>query len=135
MTAKEFLSQAYCLNKLIQSHQRELAELEEMGACISSPNYSGMPSGSRNLEPPFVKQVLKKVDLESQIRNEIDELIALKKSIHDAIDNVSDMNQRLVLRCKYIESYSWEQIADNLNYSMVTIYRLHREGLKNIVVP
>ena len=59
MTAKEFLNQAYCLNKLIQSHQRELSELEEMGAVISSSNFSGMPSGSRNTEAPFVRQVEK----------------------------------------------------------------------------
>lgn len=135
MTAKEFLSQAYCLNKLIQSHQRELAELEEMGVCISSVNLTGMLSGSRSIEAPFVRQVIKKVDLENQIKQEIADLIDLRKQIHDAIDAVSDLNQKLVLRYRYIENYSWEQVADNLNYSMTSIYEFHRKGLKNIVIP
>ena len=115
MTAKEFLNQAYCLNKLIQSHQRELSELEEMGAVISSSNFSGMPSGSRNTEAPFVRQVEKKVDLELQIKKEIENLIDLKKKIHDAIDAVRDPNQRLVLRYRYIEFFPWVKIIAEMN--------------------
>ncbi len=120
MTAKEFLNQAYCLNKLIQSHQRELSELEEMGAVISSSNFSGMPSGSRNTEAPFVRQV------------------DLKKKIHDAIDAVRDPNQRLVLRYRYIEFFPWVKIIAEMNdmfYSERQTYRFHSEGLKQIVVP
>ena len=135
MTAKEFLNQAYCLNKLIQSHQRELSELEEMGAVISSSNFSGMPSGSRNTEAPFVRQVEKKVDLELQIKKEIENLIDLKKKIHDAIDAVRDPNQRLVLRYRYIEFFPWVKIIAEMNdmfYSERQTYRFHSEGLKNI---
>lgn len=135
MTAKEFLNQAYCLNKLIQSHQRELSELEEMGAVISSSNFSGMPSGSRNTEAPFVRQVEKKVDLELQIKKEIENLIDLKKKIHDAIDAVRDPNQRLVLRYRYIEFFPWVKIIAEMKdsfYSERQIYRFHSEGLKNI---
>ncbi len=135
MTAKDFLNQAYCLNKLIQSHQRELAELEEMGACISSSNLSGMPSGSRNTEAPFVRQVMKKIDLENQIKQEIANLIDLKKQIHDAIDAVPDPKQRLVLRYRYIEFFPWGRIIDEMKdsfYSERQIYRFHSEGLKNI---
>lgn len=138
MTAKEFLNQAYCLNKLIQSHQRELSELEEMGAVISSSNFSGMPSGSRNTEAPFVRQVEKKVDLELQIKKEIENLIDLKKKIHDAIDAVRDPNQRLVLRYRYIEFFPWVKIIAKMNdmfYSERQTYRFHSEGLKQIVVP
>lgn len=138
MTAKEFLNQAHCLNKLIKSHQRELAELEEMGTVISSSNLSGMPSGSRNTEPPFVRYVEKKVDLEKQIQRELENLIDLKKQIHDAIDRVPDMNQRLVLRYRYIEFFPWVKIIAEMQdsfYSERQIYRFHSEGLKNIVVP
>lgn len=138
MTAKEFLNQAHCLNKLIQSHQRELSELEEMGAVISSSNFSGMPSGSRSTEAPFVRQVMKKIDFENQIRQELENLIDLKKQIHDAIDAVPDMNQRLVLRYRYIEFFPWVKIIAEMQdsfYSERQIYRFHSEGLKNIVVP
>lgn len=138
MNAKEFLSQAYCLNKLIESHERELAELEQMEAIISSSNFSGMPTTARNLEPPFVRQVTKKIDLEIQIREELNDLIDLKKKIHDAIDALSDMNQRLVLHYRYIEFLPWVKIIakmQDLFYSERQIYRFHAEGLKNIVVP
>lgn len=138
MTAKEFLKQAYYLNKLIESHKRELVELEEMKSVISSPNYSGMPTGSRSFEPPFVKQVLKKIDLENQIKKEIEKLVELKKQIHNAIDTVPDMNQRLVLRYRYIEFFPWAKIISEMQdsfYSERQIYRFHSEGLKHIVVP
>lgn len=135
MNAKEFLSQAYCLNKLIESHERELAELEQMGVIISSSNFSGMPITARNLEPPFVRQVTKKIDLEIQIRNELNDLIDLKKKIHDAINAVSLPMQRLILRYRYIEFYTWEQIAHCVNYSMMQVHRLHANALNSVTVP
>ena len=135
MNAKQFLSQAYRLNELIKSYQQELAELEALEPAISSPNYSGMPYSGRNPDPPFVRQVIKKVDLERQVRDELNRLIEIKKQIHDAIEGVQNINQRLIFRNRYIEFLTWEQIAGNLGYSLMTVYRMHKEGLKNIVVP
>lgn len=94
-----------------------------------------MPSGSRNTEAPFVRQVMKKIDLENQIKQEIANLIDLKKQIHDAIDALTDPKQRLVLRYRYIEFFPWGRIIDEMKdsfYSERQIYRFHSEGLKNI---
>ena len=72
------------------------------------------------------------------IKKEIENLIDLKKKIHDAIDAVRDPNQRLVLRYRYIEFFPWVKIIAEMNdmfYSERQTYRFHSEGLKQIVVP
>lgn len=136
MNAKQFLSQAFNLTRLIKSYEKELEELKALEPYISSPNYSGMPfSGTRNPEPPFVRAIHKKVNLESKIEKKVKDLIDVRVQIHDAIEAVSDDTHRLVLRLRYIDFLSWEEIASEMNYSEVHIHRLHNAALNFVTVP
>ena len=136
MTAKQYLRQAYRLNELINSDLKELAQLKGWSTSISSSNLSGMPpSSTRNTEPSFVKCINKIVDLEKIINDEIDRFVELKKEIREVVNNVPDPDERLVLRCRYIEFLTWEQVAERMNYSIKQIHRIHSKALKNVVVP
>ncbi len=136
MNAKQYLSQAYRLNELINSNLSELQQLRVLSTTVSSSSLSGMPvSGTRNTEPAFVRCIQKITDLEKEINEEIDRLVDLKKEIRDVINDIASPNERLLLRLRYIEFMTWEQIAEQMHYSVVQIHRIHAGALQNVKVP
>lgn len=135
MTAKQYLGQAYKLNELIDSDLKELEQLKVLSKSISSPNLSGMPSGTRKQEAPFVKTVEKIIDLEKIIDAEIDRFVDLKREIRDVINMVSDNNQKLVLKLRYIQFLKWDAIASEMDLSLKQVHRIHNNALKSIKLP
>ncbi len=135
MTAKQYLESAYRLNELISNDISELERLRDLCKSISSPNLSGVHSGSRKNEAPFTKTVEKIVDLEETINTEIDSFIDLKKELRDVINSVENPNEKLLLRLRYIEFMTWEQIAERMSYSVVQVYRIHSNALRNVKIP
>lgn len=68
-------------------------------------------------------------ELESMIDKEIDNLVAVKAEIESAIFKLSDGRYREVLRLRYIEGKTFEQISVDLNYSWRQTCRLHGRAL------
>lgn len=132
MNAKQYLRQAYRLNELINSDLQELEQLKALSQSVSSPNLSGMPSGSKKQEAPFVNPVLKIVDLENYINAEIDRFVDLKKEIRTVIYQIPDNNQKLCLKLRYIQFLKWEAVAVNMNLSLKQVHRIHCEALQEI---
>jgi len=64
-----------------------------------------------------------------------DHLVALKAEIRDVINKVTDIDERMVLRYRYVHNFTWEQIGDELNADKSTIRRWHGNALNHVVVP
>jgi|GEM_PF-5096906 len=84
MTTKEYLQQAYRLDKRINSHIKELEELKSMAAAISSPQITAdkvqtTPSG----DPPYVSALMRIWEMEEKINAEIDLYVDLKAQCPD----------------------------------------------------
>lgn len=135
MTAKEYLNQAYRLNERINCDISELEDLRDMSSRISSCNFEERFSGTRSTEPPFVRYLGKIVEMEQKINAEIDLLVDLKAEIRTAVEQVENINERLVLQYRYIEGMTWERIAERLFADRSTVIRWHRKALKNFAVP
>ncbi len=135
MMAKEFLRQAYRLNELINSDLEELQNLRELSRSVSSPVFEEKISGTRNTDPPFVRYVGKIIDLEKQIQQEVDRLVKLKSDIREAINQMQNVDEKLLLRYRYINFLNWEEICVNLNVSIRTVHRLHSSALQHLKVP
>ncbi|MFA5576909.1 MAG: DUF1492 domain-containing protein [Tissierellaceae bacterium] len=78
------------------------------------------------------KDTVYPLDLENEVNTDIDKLISFKKEIIENINQADDYTLRLVLAMRYINHKSWEDIADDLLYDVRTIYRFHKQGLKEI---
>ena len=111
MTAKEYLSQAYRLDQRIDSNIAEITRLREMACGISSPSWEEKVQTSRNTDAPFVRCLEKIMDLEKVVNSEIDTLVDLKRQIRTTVDTVANVNERMVLRYRYIHNMTWEQIG------------------------
>lgn len=135
MTPKEYLKQAYRLDHRINSDIAELGRLREMSTSISSPSLGEKVQTNRNTDAPFVKCLERIYSLEEKINEEIDLLVNLKEEIRNVIDMVSNTDERMVLRYRYIHNYTWEQIGDVLGADSRTVRRWHGQALGHVTLP
>ena len=135
MTPKEYLKQAYRLDHRINSDIAELGRLREMSTNISSPSLGEKVQTNRNTDAPFVKCLERIYALEEKINEEIDLLVNLKEEIRSVIDMVSNTDERMVLRYRYIHNYTWEQIGDVLGADSRTVRRWHGQALGHVILP
>jgi len=135
MTPKEYLKQAYRLDHRINSDIAELGRLREMSTSISSPSLGEKVQTNSNTDAPFVKCLERIYALEEKINEEIDLLVNLKEEIRSVIDMVSNTDERMVLRYRYIHNYTWEQIGDVLGADSRTVRRWHGQALGHVILP
>ncbi|MCD7722731.1 MAG: DUF1492 domain-containing protein [Clostridiales bacterium] len=133
--AKAYLSQAFLLDQCINSNIAELSKLRLMSQSISSQGCDEHYNATVNTQAPFVKQIEKIMLLEETINNEIDRLVDLKTQIRQTIDALPDINERMVLRYRYIEQMSFEQIGFEMCAVTRTVRRWHANALSHIVLP
>lgn len=55
--------------------------------------------------------------------------------IEDLVGNIEDYKQRLVVKYKFLEFMTLNQIADEMNYSLSQVKRYYRKGIENIKTP
>lgn len=135
MTPKEYLRQAYRLDHRINSDIAEMERLQEMVGTVSSPSLEEHYNPNRPTEAPFIRRLEKVWELQDKINREIDRFIDLKAQMRDVIATVSDADEQMVLRYRYIHNMTWEQIGDELHADRTTVCRWHNAALKHITLP
>lgn len=136
MDAKKYLSQARLLNNRIKSFENELEYINTLALGPSGPSYGpNKVKQQPNLEAPFIRYIDKIIELEKMIHDEIDKLMALKREIAKTIAEIGDAKLEIILRERYINCRNWEDIAIDLAYSQVYLYKLHQRALKLVKVP
>lgn len=135
MKITDYLGQAYRLDLRINSHIEELDALNDMISSISSPKLSERVSTSPTNEAPFVKTICKMVEMQDLINSEIDKFVDLKKQIREVIDAVSNPNEAMVLRYRYISNLTWEDIAVEMHADKSTVRRWHSTALTKVKLP
>lgn len=135
MTVKEYLRQAYLLDKRIDSDIAEAAALRQMASGIHSPGFEEHYNPNRSNEAPFVRSLEKVWEMEQNINDEIDRLVDLKAQICSVIDRVKDPRHRLILKYRYVHSWTWERIGSELCADERTIRRWHGDALASVTLP
>lgn len=137
MNAKQYLKQAYRLNELIISNQEELSALRESASSIPGLDYSKdkIQTSKSSGDAGFVNVISKIIELEDSINADIEKMFALKNEIRSVINDVQDADEKLLLRLRYINFNTWEDISDKLDISIRTVHRIHATALDNVNVP
>ena len=131
MNAQEYLSQAFLIDKRINSKLEQLSGLHELARMTNRP-LSDMPgSASRNVHK-LEDTVVKIIELEAEIDADIDQLVDLKADITRKIKKLTCPEHQLVLELRYLCFRSWEEIAMEMSYDVRHVFRIHREALKEI---
>ena len=135
MTVKEYLRQAYRLDHRIDSDISEMERLREMACSIGTPGFEEHYDPNHPTEAPFIRALEKVWKLEEKINAEIDRLVDLKAQMRGVIEAVSDPDERMVLRYRYIHNMTWEKIGDVLHADRTTVYRWHNTAIRHVILP
>ncbi len=130
MITKKELKQIPYLDRRIDSMRKELERLKELSTCIKSFNSTEDKIKTSKVKDPM-KIVDKIVDLESEIKAEVDRLIALKKEVRELFDSLDD-REKLLMELRYIKRTRWNDIARIMVYDRQYIENLHGKILKKI---
>ena len=135
MKAKEYLRQAYRLYDLIQSNKEELKQLKQLSVSLPGTDYSKERVQTSNSTDARYTEIIAKIDeLERVIRQEIDDILTLKFEIRSVINSVADNSEKLVLKYRYLNFFTWDKICYKMGISLKTVHRIHNNALKNVKV-
>jgi DNA-directed RNA polymerase specialized sigma subunit len=134
MSTKEYLSQAFVLDRKIKYKEKQLDALKSHnGYC--SPVISDLPKGSPSVLSAVERTALKLMDLEEYIRKQIDELVRLENEIQGVISQVNNPEYETVLEMRYLSFMSWNEIATRMGYASNYVFEVHRRALDMVRVP
>ena len=131
MTAIEYLSQVQVLREHIADRNRELECWRSMARSISASNCEPHYNATKNTTASYTRAVEKADEIQREIEELFSEMVALCDKINILIDKMSDVNEQIVLRYRYIENYTWSAIGKSMGYSRSTILRIHGDAIKN----
>lgn len=131
MTGKEYLSQAFYIDKKINCKIELLEKLNTM-ATKATTVISDMPSTPSRDTSRTETIICKIIDLQGEINKRIEELIELKRNIFDLLALVENSDYRMVLELRYMNFEQWESIADTMNCSLRRIYQMHGNALHEV---
>lgn len=143
MTPKEYLSQAYKIERRINIINAKVSklrsQLEYKG--ISYESCGSSCSASNDKMPDMIAKIS---DYEHRQKELAEKLLAKRFEIESVIDSVQDAAQREVLERRYLLYQRWEGrfdertgeyvngIAEEMRYSVRQIMRIHGRALQNI---
>ena len=131
MTAKEYLSQAYRLDQRINSKIEQISSLNELATkCTAALN--GMPGSSDHGKSTMSDAIIKIIELQEEINNDIDKLVDLKREIVRLIKAVEDSDLQTLLELRYLCFKTWEEIAVEMNYSNKWVRIKHSNALNAV---
>ena len=135
MTAKEYLNQARHLDALIHCRLREIDYWRDLSSSVSGSSFEEHHNPNRPTEAPFVRCLEKIDEIQHSVEEKVAYLICLKEEINSAIDKLENRDEQLLLRYRYLDDCSWEEISHMMNISIRSVHRIHGSALQNFVVP
>jgi len=131
MTAKEYLSQANRIDQRINSKIEQVKSLHNL-ATKATATLSDMPKGASPNHHRMEDFISKALDLESEIKADLQALINLKREVVTIIKCVERTELQTILEMRYLCFETWEEIAVALHYDLRHIHRLHGRALEEV---
>ena len=127
MTTREWLGRARTIEREINALIRAK---EEARASVLRVTQSYQADVVQSTKDPHKNDRL--VVLESLIDGKVDELVAVKTEITEAISHIPDGKQRTVLYDFYVRCISLEQTAVEIHYSYANVKKLRAKAIRSL---
>ena len=134
MTAKEYLSQAYWLDRRINSKLEQLSALKDMATRTTSVMSDDVVSRTRNVHS-MQDVIAKIIDMQAEINGDIDRLVDLKRDIIQVVKAVGNPELQTLLELRYLCFKDWPEIAYEMHCSESNVYKVHSRALQAVRVP
>ncbi len=125
LTTKEFLEQVYFLDLEIRTKKEEIAKIKVLIEDSNKQVVGGEIALTRGLSDVVE-------EYNDTLIKDITRLVYLKHSIITRINEVEDSRSRVLLKLRYIDLLTIEEIAEAMEYSVRQVQRLHSSILKNM---
>jgi len=126
------LQRLYWIKKNIKKLEDRLAELEAEATRVTTQISPGR-RGTRK-DDKISDVVSKIVELQDEINYQLKRAYAIEKEIETAIRSLPEREAYLI-RLRYIDLMSWEQICVEMNYQWAQVHRIHASALKLLTNP
>lgn len=116
------------IDRLILERSRWMARATRM-----VPTLSDMPrgGGERRSSEDIILRI---AEIENEIDRKIDALLDQRAAVVEAITAVGDRQLREVLELRYLDGATFEEIAEEMGFSVRHVLRLHGAALEKISV-
>ena len=131
LTAIEFFNQARLLDVEINALIEESQSIRDMATKVTSV-MTDMPGSPLKNNDGYEETLVKLADYNREINSKIDNLVDLKHSMIEIINQLPKMEHRIVLVKRYLFNKCWEQIAVDMGYEKRQVQRFHDNAIRII---
>lgn len=129
MCVKDKLQEYLWINRNIEQLENELLVIESRVMKVT-PTLSDLPK-MKGYNDTLAENVGKMIELQNIINKNLNKLYGLKVEIETLINKLPTREQYLV-RARYLENKTWEQICVDMNYCWKQIHNIHSKALNLI---
>ncbi len=132
MNAKEFLMRGINLERRVETIREQI---EHYKALVNdcSVTYSDSPkSTASNYRLEECTQKI--MDLQEELCSAMADLVDVTCEIGKAIQKLDNYDYQDLLVNRYVLGKTWEKIAEDMNYGIRNVHRLHGEALREIKI-
>lgn len=132
MTAKEFLRMARGMDRRIDRATERVERLRARLEAGRMSRITGMPRGGGE---DWTETADRLIELEQIVNARVREMCKIKRLAMEAIEAVEEMRYREVLELYYLDGFTWEKVAEQMQMSDRHVKRLHGKALLKVKVP
>ena len=133
LKTKKYLQQIYRIDSNIRALLGQVQFIDEQAGYVPTVDYTKVKvSSSYSGKAYFENRVIKSVDFQKRIEDEFNAFCAVKMKVHECLNCMQGLKQRLVLTFRYIHFMLWEDIAKEMGCEERQVFRLHKEGLAEL---
>ncbi|KYM38498.1 hypothetical protein A2U10_07125 [Fusobacterium necrophorum subsp. funduliforme] len=122
------LKSGYELRVEIQSLKETIEELKVNIQSLSSVQLKERVQGGENSPD---KSMIDKLSKLYELEEKLEKLVEFQIKIATEIEHLEDWKERVVLRYRYINNFTWEHISERTGYSKKQISRIHKRAIIN----
>ena len=127
----EYLRRALVLDMQIDAGFERIQQLRALAERRTAV-YGREKVGGSGAADSRMDVVARIVDAERELDAKIDRMLALRAEIQETISRVGDERMRVLLELRYLNGRTWEDVAEEMNYTTRNIYNLHSAALKAV---
>lgn len=126
---KQELREYYWIQRNIEKLEERLEELETKATQTTTQLKQDPIMGHGNVGDKVGNTVAEIEKVMAEIEVQLSRSYAVLNEIEKAIEKLP-AREKYLIRARYIEMHSWEEIAVDMDYSWQHIHRIHSEALK-----
>ncbi len=128
---KNYLLRYHSISLEIEQLKFSLENLQDKAERTTSI-LRDMPSGGQIEDMSDL--IAKKIELEKYVKEMLLAALETRIEIENVIRLISNPEYRAILRYKYIENMTFEEIAEKTMYSNRNIYYMHDKAIKSLTI-